>query len=80
MRLEPQRAVLGEFIDPDGEQSKALDQVVCTCFRKSRSYTGEDVVELACHGSPVVLARLLECSWPKARAQPNRANLRCRPS
>ena len=69
LRLEPQRAVLGEFIDPDGDQSKALDQVVCTCFRKPRSYTGEDVVELACHGSPVVLARLLECCLAKgARA------------
>ena len=67
--LEPQRTVVGEFIDPeahasDGRASEGgavLDQVVCTFFRKPHSYTAEDIVEMACHGSPVVLARLLEC-------------------
>ena len=67
LNLEPQRAVLAEFIDPD--KGVVLDQVVCTYFRKHHSYTAEDVVELACHGSPVVVARLLECCLGKgARA------------
>ena len=67
--VEPRRAVVGEFVDPESGDSKTcaskegevLDQVVCTFFRKPRSYTAEDIVEMACHGSPVVLARLLEC-------------------
>lgn len=67
LKLEPQRAVLAEFVDPD--KGVVLDQVVCTWFRKPHSYTTEDVVELACHGSPVVVARLLECCLGKgARA------------
>jgi tRNA modification GTPase len=32
-----------------------IDQVVVSFFAQPRSYTAEDVVEIACHGSPVVL-------------------------
>ncbi len=39
---------LGHLIDSDGE---TLDQVVLTVYRAPNSFTGEDVVELACHGS-----------------------------
>src|SRR5438270_8654074 len=37
-----------------------IDQVVVSFFEQPRSYTGEDVVEIACHGSPVVLRFCLE--------------------
>ena len=57
--LEPQRATLGEFCAPDS--GRVLDQVVVTYFRKPHSYTAEDVVEVACHGAPVVLTYLVEC-------------------
>ena len=36
------------------------DQVVATYFPAPHSYTGEDVVELSAHGSPVVLRQLVE--------------------
>jgi tRNA modification GTPase len=32
-----------------------IDQVVVSFFERPRSYTAEDVVEISCHGSPVVL-------------------------
>ncbi len=54
---EPWRAQMGEFRDPEGA---LVDQVVVIYFRKPRSYTAEDVVELSCHGSPVVLQYLLQ--------------------
>jgi len=54
---EPWRAVLGELVDEAGE---TVDEVVLTWFRKPHSYTAEDVVEVSCHGSPVVLRFLLE--------------------
>jgi tRNA modification GTPase len=57
--LETQRATWGEFCDP--ESGRALDQVVATCFRSPHSYTGEDVVEISCHGAPVILRYLVEC-------------------
>src|SRR5207245_4115393 len=57
--FEPQRATLGEFCEP--ESGRALDQVLVTYFRKPHSYTAEDVVEIACHGAPVILRYLVEC-------------------
>jgi tRNA modification GTPase len=37
-----------------------VDQVVVTYFEAPRSYTAEDVVEISCHGSPVVLRHCVE--------------------
>jgi tRNA modification GTPase len=65
--LETQHATLGEFRDP--RSGGILDQVVVTCFRRPHSYTGEDVVEVSCHGAPVILRHLLEsCLARGARA------------
>jgi tRNA modification GTPase len=57
--LETQRATLGTFSDP--RSGRALDQVVVTCFRQPHSYTAEDVVEISCHGAPIILRFLVEC-------------------
>jgi len=56
---EPQRSTLGTAVDP--ETGKILDEVVVTCYRQPHSYTGEDVVEISCHGAPVILGYLVEC-------------------
>src|SRR3972149_2016533 len=48
---------LAEIAD---EQGRLIDRVLVSYFAKPRSYTGEDVVEISCHGSPVVLRYLLE--------------------
>lgn len=51
------RAYYGYLARPaDGER---LDDCLLTYFRGPRSYTGEDVVELACHGSNLVLGIVL---------------------
>lgn len=42
----------------DGE--RMLDEVVATVFRAPHSYTGQDVVEVACHGSLYIQQQLLE--------------------
>src|ERR1700687_2015204 len=36
------------------------DQVVATCFPRPHSYTGEDIVEISAHGSPVVLGQIVK--------------------
>ncbi|MFT5906002.1 MAG: tRNA modification GTPase, partial [Cryomorphaceae bacterium] len=55
-------ATLGKVVKADGT---VIDEVLATVFRNPRSFTGEDVVELACHGGVLVtrrvLERLLEC-------------------
>lgn len=42
------------------EEGGLIDQVLLTIFRGPRSYTGEDVVEFSCHGSPFIQQQLLE--------------------
>lgn len=42
----------------DGE--KVLDEAVLSLFKKPHSYTGEDVIEISCHGSPYVLQSVLD--------------------
>lgn len=37
-----------------------LDEVLATVFKNPKSYTGEDTVELSCHGSPYILQKVLE--------------------
>ncbi len=59
MPPEVQRSTLGKFADP--RTGKILDEVVLTVYRRPHSYTGEDVVEISCHGSPVILGYLVEC-------------------
>ena len=42
----------------DGNES--LDEVVLTIFRAPRSYTGEDIVEISCHGSSYIQQSIIE--------------------
>ena len=60
--LQPRRATLVRVCDANG---RALDECVATFFAAPASFTGEDVVELCCHGGPLVtqlvLERLLSC-------------------
>ena len=42
------------------EGEETLDEVVVSLFRGPRSYTGEDVVEVSCHGSPYVQERVIQ--------------------
>ena len=56
--LKPYHATLGKVIDPSDHRE--MDQALLTYFKRPRSYTREDVVEISCHGSPPLLYRILE--------------------
>ena len=62
------KLVLGTLTDSRG---RVLDQCLGVYTRGPRSYTGEDTVELQCHGSPAVLAGGLEALY-RAGARPAR--------
>jgi tRNA modification GTPase len=63
--LAPAQARFAEIIDNTGE---TLDEAVVTYFEKPHSYTSEDIVEIAAHGSPVLLDHLLrQCLTAGAR-------------
>ncbi len=56
-RWRPRRAALRRAVDPTGA---LIDEVLVTWMPGPRSYTGEDVVELSCHGNPVIIEQLLD--------------------
>lgn len=56
--LQPNRVYFGEVVDPDAGET--LDRALLIPFRAPHSYTGEDIAELHCHGSPYLLRRVLE--------------------
>ncbi len=74
--LQPNRAHFGELIDPaTGER---IDEVVVTFFAKPHSYTTDDVVEISCHGSPVVLRHVVEMALARGArlAEPGEFTMR----
>jgi tRNA modification GTPase len=53
---EPNRVVLKNLLIDEG----VLDHCLVTYFQAPHSFTGEDMVEISCHGSPVVLRQLID--------------------
>ncbi len=71
--LEHGRARLADVLDAQGvldsggpelasSNNGRIDEALVTFFAAPNSYTAEDLVEIAAHGSPVVLELLLRCS------------------
>jgi len=57
VQSEARRAWFGILADEEG---RAIDEVVVTLYRAPASYTGEDSVEVSCHGSPFILSRVVQ--------------------
>jgi len=57
---------------------KIIDEVVVSLFKGPRSYTGENVIELSCHGSPYIQQQLIDaCIQAGARlAKPGEFTMR----
>ena len=73
--MRPWAVALADLVDDDG---RVVDNALLTYFAGPRSYTGEEVVEISCHGSPVVLRLALEraCASGARLAEPGEFTLR----
>jgi tRNA modification GTPase len=62
----------------EAESGDPIDEAIITYFRAPHSFTGEDVIEISCHGSPVLLRRVIDiCLAEGARmAGPGEFSLR----
>ena len=58
--IKAYKAYFGEIFDPKSEDRAMVDEVLVTFFKNPHSYTGEDSVEISCHGSVYVQQRILE--------------------
>src|SRR5687767_15875462 len=54
--IEPRRAKLTKLTKED----QIIDEAILTCFLAPQSLTGEDVVEISCHGSPAVVRQIVD--------------------
>jgi len=74
LERETHRAIHGWI--QEGEQK--IDDVVITLFRGPHSFTGEDTVEIACHGSVYIQQRILELLLSRGArmAQPGEFTMR----
>lgn len=55
--LRSWHVAMGELLDDEG---RMVDEVIVTYFAGPKSYTAEDVIEISCHGAPVVLRHCLD--------------------
>ena len=55
-----------------------LDRALITFFKEPRSYTGEDVFEISCHGNPVIVRSILNqvCGFGARSANPGEFTMR----
>ncbi len=51
----PRSALFGRFVF----ENETLDEILLLTFPAPRSYTGEDMVEIQCHGNPVIIEKIL---------------------
>ena len=56
--LSPRKLYLGSIVDPNN--SEIIDSVLCTFMKSPNTYTGEDIVEIHCHGGYLVPKKILE--------------------
>src|SRR6185503_8170827 len=59
---EPSHTLLVGFLK---KENKILDEVVLSLFRAPKSYTGEDVIEISCHGSPFIHQQIIDACIDK---------------
>jgi tRNA modification GTPase len=53
----PRHAYLGPYRDINGDE---LDTVVYTYYAEDASYTGEEILEISCHGNPFIVQKIIE--------------------
>ncbi len=54
----PRYSSLKKISNP--KNGEVIDEALITYFQSPQSFTGEDVVEISCHGSPVLLRQVLD--------------------
>ena len=57
--FEPRKLYYGEVL---GKTGTAIDQVMAVFMPAPYTYTGEDIVEISCHGSPLLLQQVVEAA------------------
>ena len=57
-KIETHKAYFGNFRASESEE--VIDEILLTYFAEGRSFTGQESIEISCHGSPVVISKISE--------------------
>ena len=52
-------------------KNKKIDQALVTYFKAPYSYTGEDIIEIACHGTPLIVQEIIKTACKNGARSPN---------
>ena len=63
-KMKSHTLAFGKIIDPKG---RIIDEVLISVFKAPNSYTGENIVEISCHGSNFIANSILQLLLSKAR-------------
>lgn len=55
--LPSRQSVFSKYLSIKG---KMLDEVILTAYEDGRSFTGDSMLEIACHGNPLIIQNILE--------------------
>lgn len=71
--IKPRVATMAKFV----HNQRLIDEVVLTFYKGPKSYTGEDVLEISCHGNDFIATQILEALLEKMRmANPGEFTMR----
>ena len=56
--FSPRHMYYGDIVDP--KSGNVIDEVLCVYMKAPHTYTGEDVVEIQCHGGMLMMQRILK--------------------
>lgn len=71
--IKPRVATMAKFV----HHQRLIDEVVLTFYKGPKSYTGEDVLEISCHGNDFIATQILEALLEKMRmANPGEFTMR----
>lgn len=60
-KIQANTTVLGDFVS----EGEIIDEVLLTKFKAPYSYTGENVIEISCHGSSYIQQKIISCFLTK---------------
>ncbi|MDP8238497.1 MAG: tRNA uridine-5-carboxymethylaminomethyl(34) synthesis GTPase MnmE [Candidatus Hatepunaea meridiana] len=68
----------GELINQSSNKEELIDEVVISRYKAPYSYTGEDVIEISTHGSPIIVSNALDAIYQQGArpAKPGEFTLR----
>lgn len=58
--IKPRLNVYGHVVDKNTDKNQVIDDVILSYYKAPNSFTGEDSVEISCHGNPLIVQNIIK--------------------